>query len=149
MLSALRSIAAVVAGFIVASIVMMIVETLNGRVLYPDLAKAAEGATDREKIRELMASAPVGAFVVVIVGWILGGLAGGWTTARLAARATVGHGLVLGALLTLAGIANNLMLPPPLWFWIASLVVLMPAAYLGVRLAPRVGTKVVEDPMLR
>jgi hypothetical protein len=136
MRSALRSIAAVVAGFIAASIVMMIIETINGRVLYPELAKAAEGVTDRETIRALLATAPVGAFLVVIVGWILGGVAGGWTTARLAARANAGHGLVLGALLTLAGVANNLMVPPPLWFWIASLVVLMPAAYLGARLAP-------------
>ena len=136
MRSALRSIAAVVAGFIAASIVMMIIEAINGRVLYPELGKAADGVTDRETIRALLATAPVGAFLVVIAGWILGGVAGGWAAARLAARATAGHGLVLGALLTLAGVANNLMLPPPLWFWTASLVVLMPAAYVGARLAP-------------
>jgi hypothetical protein len=136
MRSALRSIAAVVVGFVAASIVMMIVETINGRVLYPELAKSAEGVTDRETIRALFAKAPLGAFLVVIGGWILGGVAGGWTTGRIAARKTAEHGLVLGALLTLAGVANNLMIPPPLWFWIASLVVLIPAAYLGARLAP-------------
>lgn len=136
MRAAFRSIAAVVAGFIAASIVMMLIETLNGRVLYPDLGRAAEGLKDREAIRALLATAPLGAFLVVIAGWILGGMAGGWTAARLAARATIGHGLALGALLTLAGVANNLAIPPPLWFWIASLAVLMPAAYVGARLAP-------------
>ena len=136
MRSALRSIAAVVAGFIAASIVMMIIEMINGRVLYPELAKAADGVTDRETIRAELATAPVGAFLVVIAGWILGGVAGGWVTARLATHVTAGHGLTLGALLTLAGVANNLMVPPPLWFWIASLVVLMPAVYAGGRLAP-------------
>ena len=136
MRSVLRSIAAVVAGFIAASIVMIIIETINGRVLYPELAKAADGVTDRDSIRALLATAPAGAFLVVIAGWILGGVAGGWVTARLAAQSTAGHGLVLGALLTLAGVANNLMVPPPLWFWVASLVVLMPAAYVGARLAP-------------
>jgi hypothetical protein len=136
MRSALRSIAAVVVGFIAASIVMMIVETINGHVLYPELGKAAQGLKDPEAIRALMAKAPVGAFVIVLVGWLLGSLVGGWTAARLAGRATIGHGLVLGALLTLAGVANNLMLPPPFWFWVASLVVLLPAAYLGARLAP-------------
>ena len=136
MRSALRSIASVIAGFVVASVVMMIVETFNGRVLHPELAKAAEGVTDRETMRALLATAPVGAFLVVIAGWILGGVAGGWSTARLASQAPVGHGLVLGALLTLAGVANNLMIPPPLWFWIVSLVVLMPATYVGTRLAP-------------
>jgi fructose-specific phosphotransferase system IIC component len=128
MRSPLRSIAAVIAGFVAASIVMMIVETLNGRILYPELVKAPEGVTDRETIRSLLASAPPGAFLVVIVAWILGGVVGGWTTARLAAKANVGHGLILGVLLTLAGVANNLMVPPPLWFWIVSLVVLAPAA---------------------
>jgi hypothetical protein len=137
MRSALRSIAAVVAGFIVASIVMMIIESINGRLLFPGLGKAAEGLTDREQIRALVAKAPVGALLVVIVGWILGGIAGGWTTARLSAHSTLRHGLALGALLTLAGVANNLMIPPPLWFWITSLVVLMPAAYFGASLAPR------------
>jgi hypothetical protein len=136
MRSAFRSIAAVVAGFVIASIVMMIIETINGRVLYPELAKAADGVKDRETIRALLAAAPAGALLVVGAGWILGGVAGGWATARLAARATTGHGLVLGALLTLAGVANNIMIPPPLWFWIASVVVLMPAAYVGARLAP-------------
>jgi hypothetical protein len=136
MRSTFRSIAAVVAGFVIASIVMMIIETINGRVLYPELAKAVDGVKDRETIRALLVTAPVGAFLVVGAGWILGGVAGGWATARLAARATTRHGLVLGALLTLAGVADNIMIPPPLWFWIASVVVLMPAAYVGARLAP-------------
>ncbi len=136
MRAAIRSIAAVVAGFIAASIVMMLIETFNGRVLYPDQGRAAERLKDREAIRALLAAAPLGAFLVVIAAWILGGIAGGWTAARLAARATIRHGLALGALLTLAGVANHLAMPPPLWFWIASLAVLMPAAYVGARLAP-------------
>jgi hypothetical protein len=131
----LRSIGAVVAGFVAASIVMMIVETLNGRVFYPGLAKAAEGVTDREAIRAIFASAPVGSLLVVIAGWILGGLAGGWVAARIAGRSAVTHGIVLGVLLTCAGVANNMALPPPLWFWVASLIVLLPSAYVGARIA--------------
>jgi hypothetical protein len=133
----LKSIGAVVAGFVAASIVMMIVETLNGRVFYPGLAKSAEGVTDREAIRAIFASAPVGAFLVVIAGWALGSVAGGWLTARIGGRSPVTHGLVLGALLTLAGIANNLMLPPPPWFWVASLIVFLPCAWIGARQSGR------------
>jgi hypothetical protein len=132
---ALRSLAAVVIGFVAASIVMMTVETINGRVFYPGLAKAAEGVTDREVVRALLAGAPIGAFLVVILGWVLGSFAGGWIAARVAGRSGVAHGLVLGVLLTLAGIANNLMIPPPLWFWFASLIVLLPSAYAGARSA--------------
>ncbi|MBK8724529.1 MAG: hypothetical protein IPL96_00390 [Holophagaceae bacterium] len=135
MRSVLRTIASVILGFIVASIVMMIVESINGRVLHPNLAKAAEGIKDRESMRALMASAPVTALLVVIIGWILGSIYGGWVAVRVAGRSSIRPGLVVGVLLTLAGLANNLMLPPPLWFWFASLVVFIPAAYLGARLA--------------
>jgi hypothetical protein len=77
MRSVLRSIAAVVAGFIVASLFMVIIETINGRVLFPELGNAAEGVTDRETILAMLATAPLGAFLVLIVGWILGAVTGG------------------------------------------------------------------------
>ena len=131
-----RSVAAVIAGFIAASAVMLLVEWCNGHVLYPELGKAAEGVTDREAIRALTASAPVGAFLVVLFGWALGSFVGGLLAAVIGRHAPVGHALVLGVLLTLAGIANNLMIPPPMWFWLVSLLVFLPAAYAGARLAP-------------
>ncbi len=131
-----RNILAVIAGFVAASAVMMLIEAINGRVLYPELGRLAEGMTDREAIRALMANAPVGAFLVILLGWALGSLVGGFLAAWIGWNAPVAHALVLGGLLTLAGIANNLMLPPPVWFWIASLVVLLPAACAGARLAP-------------
>ena len=133
----IRSILAVIAGFVAASAVMMAIETANGRLFYPELAKRAEGVTDREVIRAILASAPVGAMLVVILGWVLGSLAGGFLAGLISPKAPVVHALVLGGLLTLAGIANNLMLPPPLWFWVATFVVFFPAAYAGVRLAPK------------
>ena len=129
----LRTILAVIAGFIAASAVMMVVETINGRVFYPELAKMMEGVTDPEKIRALMAKAPVAAMGVVIFGWALGSVAGGFLTTLISQKPR-GPARVLGILLTLAGIANNLMLPPPAWFWIATLVVFLPATYLGSRL---------------
>ena len=158
----IRSIAGVIAGFIVASVVMMSMEFANGHIFYPQfaqladfkdkevtrktLAGASEGAAPdshqllarrREVVREVLANAPVGALLVVALGWILGSLAGGFVAAWIGRRAPIVHGLVLGGLLTLAGIANNLMLPPPLWFWIATLVVFFPAAYAGARLVPQ------------
>ena len=56
MRSALRSIAAVVCGFIVASIVMMIVEAINGGVLYPELAKAADAYVPWTPLRRVNTS---------------------------------------------------------------------------------------------
>jgi hypothetical protein len=137
MKSVLRSLGAVLAGFITASLLMTLVECLNGRVLYPGLAKAAEGLKDREAIRAVFASAPMGALFVVIFGWALGSFVGGWVAAKLGKPAGMRSALILGALLTLLGITNNLMLPPPMWFWAASLAMLLPGAYLGARVAAR------------
>lgn len=47
------------------------------------------------------------------------------------------HAIIVGVLLTVAGIFNNLALPPPAWFWI-SVVVFLPAAWAGGRMAARV-----------
>lgn len=132
-----RSVLAVIAGFVAASLVMILIETINGRVLYPELGKVAEGMTDQEALRAVMASAPVGALMVVLVGWVLGSLLGGFLAAWIGRNAPVANALILGGLLTLAGVVNNLMLPPPAWFWIATLVVFLPAAYIGARLVPR------------
>jgi hypothetical protein len=134
MRNAIRSLLAVIAGFVAASAVMMVVETINGKLLHPELVKSVEGVTDREELKALLASAPVGALVVVIFGWALGSVAGGFLAALISRKARVGHALALGILLTLASIANNVMLPPPLWFRIATLVVFLPATYLGARL---------------
>lgn len=131
----LRNLGSVVAGFVVASLIMMIVESINGHVLYPGLAKAAEGVTDKEVIRRIFATAPIGALLVVILGWGLGGFAGGWVTSRIALRSAHASGYALCALLTLAGLANNLMLPPPLWFWMLSLVVMAGSTLAGARFA--------------
>lgn len=140
MRSVFRSILAVVVAFVAASVVMMAVEWVNGHYLNPELGKAAEGITDREALRALLAGAPAAALLVVVFGWALGSLAGGFVAAWIAGRTPAGHAMMLGGLLVLAGVANNLMIPPPLWFWIAGLVVLLPAAYAGAHLAPRRGT---------
>ncbi len=137
MWSVIRSILAVIAGFVAASIVMMVVETANGQLLYPELGKRAEGVTDRQEIKAIMASAPVGALVVVLIGWATGSVTGGFLATLISRKPPGGHALVLGALLTFAGIANNLMLPPPFWFWIATFAVFLPATYVGARLVPR------------
>jgi hypothetical protein len=137
MASFFRSLAAVVAGFIVASAIMMAVEWTNGHHLYPEVGAAAKGLTDREAIRQLFASIPVGALLVVVVGWALGSFAGSFTTARLAPGRGFTQALILGAILVLAGIANNVGLPPPGWFWAVSIAALVAGTLTGGRLGAR------------
>ena len=134
-MSVLRRTFGVILGFVVASAVMMLIEFTNGHLLYPGLGQAAKGVKDAARIAEIMASAPTGAFLVVILGWLLGSIAGGWSATRFTRSDSGGPALILGVLLTLAGISNNLMLPPPSWFWVASMLVLLPGSWYGGRCA--------------
>jgi hypothetical protein len=157
----IRGVVSVILGFVVASIVMLSIEFLNARVFYPGFAELAEakdreaeeearkgapnGVADeqavllrrREAVRQLLADAPVGALVVVVCGCAIGSLAGGYVAARVSERSPLMHAIVLGAALTLAGVANNMMLPPPAWFWVAMLSVFIPGAGIGARIASR------------
>lgn len=128
-----RSILGVIAGFVAASAVMMVFEAVNGHVIYPELGAAAAQVKDAEGMRALMAGVPAGAMAVVLLGWAVGAFVGGWVARRIGRGDAGRTGLVLGVLLTAAGIANNLMIPPPLWFWVAGMLVLLPGAWLGAR----------------
>lgn len=68
---------------------------------------------------------------------VLGSIAGGAVTTLICRGPTNRYAVALGCLLTLGGIANNLMLPPPLWFWIPTLLLFLPSTWLGVRLVRR------------
>jgi hypothetical protein len=130
-----RGILGIVTGFIAASAVMMVFEGINGHVLYPELGAAAAQVNDPAQMRELMANVPTGAMLVVLAGWAVGAFVGGWVAQRIRRGDPTRTGLILGLLLTAAGVANNLMIPPPLWFWVAGMLVLLPGAWLGARVA--------------
>jgi hypothetical protein len=135
MWSVMRNVLAVIVGFVAATAVMMVVESINGQVLYPELGKKAAGVTDIAVIKEIMASAPVGALLVVLIGWVIGSIAGAFLAILISRSKTYMPAIVLGVLLTLAGVANNLMLPPPVWFWIATFAAFLPSTFVGARLA--------------
>lgn len=67
------------------------------------------------------------------------GVAGAWLTARLAPQAAMGHALALGgvglALTSLGLVAALTMDLGPVWYPLALLVVTLPCAWLGGRLA--------------
>ncbi len=80
---------------------------------------------------------PLGAMVFVILAYAAGSFGGGWVAARLAAARKLRHALVVGGVLMLAGVSNLVTIPHPTWMVIATLVVFLPLAYAGGRLAQR------------
>lgn len=126
-----RKILAGVVGAIVAGFVVFLVETV-GSLIYPPPADF--DWRNPESVRALLASMPIGAFLLVASGWFLGTAAGAWLAAWLGGRTPA---LVVGALLLTACVFNLVTLPHPMWFWPIGLAAAPLGTMLGLALGRR------------
>ena len=133
----LRNVLAVVAGFVVGSLVNMAVLNV-GQMLVPP----PEGVdtSDMEKLAASMhLFGPVN-FAVPFLAHALGTLAGATLTAFMAGTRKMLLALVVGVLFLAGGVAAAFMLPAPAWFIAADLLLAyLPMAWLGGRIATRAG----------
>jgi hypothetical protein len=138
MRSFLRSLGAVFLGLAAAAVIIAAVEAFNSRI-YP--LPAGVAPTDRDAMRAAVAAMPGSAFVLVVVAWGLGALAGAWAAARLAARSPRAHAAIVTVVLLAGGIANMIMLPHPLWVWVAAVAAFLVGGHLGTLVAMRSSRK--------
>ncbi len=107
----LRSIAAVVVGFLVSCVVIMAIETINAIVYLPPdttlLDHMNKLTEDKQAMKEWIDSIPEIAMVVVLLAWQLGSFFGGGVSALIAGRARLLHAGIVGALV-LAGTIQNM-----------------------------------------
>ncbi len=130
-----RKILAVVVALIVATAIMIIVEMLNSLQLKPP---GNDVLNDPAKLREYMANGPAMAYVVVLIGYVLASFAGGFIVTKMSRQVSSGTTLplVVGGILTVAGILNYAMLPgQPVWFLVLSLLTFIPLTLIGHRFA--------------
>ena len=132
MRSFVRSILAVIAGLVVAVIIITVFEMVNSQV-YP--LPPGVDPTDQEALRAVAKDIPAGAFVLVVAGWAAGALAGAWSAGRLVGRSSLVHGMVVAVLLFIFGVINMLLIPHPVW--LAGIVGFLGCGYVGARLAAR------------
>jgi len=122
----LRSILAVVAGFLVIGALVGVTD-LAVRSLVPGLFAPNGGVTDPT----LLVVTEVYVFIYAAFGC--------WLCARIAGRRPMFHALVLGVLgliFNVIGSARTWELYPA-WYHIVALIVVLPAAWLGGRIAER------------
>ena len=129
---AFRRIGAVVTGLVASAAVVAVVEALGARV-YP--LPPGIDPSNMQAVKAHMAQMPVGAFIFVLAAWALGAAAGPWVATRLSPSRVAVHGTIVGVILLAMCIANMVMLPHPIWFWIAALIVVPICAILGSRAA--------------
>ena len=127
-----RTVLGVVAGLAAMFVVILAVEFLGAQLFPPP---AGVDMADAEGLAAAMAQMPMGALAFVVVAWVLGAFAGGWVAARIAVQ----HPRVAAAVVALAVVAGVVMMmvsiPHPMWMGLLGLLLPVPAALAGARLA--------------
>jgi hypothetical protein len=121
----LRNVLSVVAGLMAGVVVIMVVEGA-GHTIYPP-PPGLEPA-------ELMKQIPTGALLMVELGAVLGSLTAGAVASKLGVAKWPWLSVIVGVVLTLAGVSTLVMLPHPMWFSVLSTLTFVPMAMLGGRL---------------
>lgn len=130
-----RTILGILAGLVVAWLAMTACEFAS---LFLHRPPAGLDLRDPQALAAHIAAAPLSAMLVVVVGWALAAFAGAWVAARIARHRLVAA-LVIGVLVLAGVIANNAMIPHPLWMTLAGIALPLPLAWLAARAAsPRV-----------
>lgn len=124
-----RTILGVLVGLVVAWLVMSLCEFGSLALHRPP---PGLDLRNPEALALHIASAPLSAMLLVLAGWVLGAFLGGWVAARIARHRRVAA-LVIGALVVLGVVANNLMIPHPLWMTIVGIALPIPTAWFAAR----------------
>ncbi|MEA2339869.1 MAG: hypothetical protein QOE82_3876 [Thermoanaerobaculia bacterium] len=128
----LRRIGAVIVGLIVAFLLVYAAEGIAHKI-YPPPA----GMNDRDmtQVKAYIATMPLTPMLVVLGGWMIATFVATWLAARIAGTPVPGY--IVGAILLCLGIANAFIIPQPIWFSIASIVIYIGATWVGARAGSR------------
>ena len=126
-----RSSLAVIAGVVVAVVVVVAIETAIHEI-YP--APSGLDLADPEQARQYMESIPTGALLLVFTGWTCGAFLGAMVAALVAKARPMFHAGLVGAVVLAAAAANLATLPHPAWFAILGVAGICIGAFAGGKL---------------
>lgn len=121
-----RQILGVIAGVVVGGLVVFLVE-LVGHSLFPP--PPGTDLSNPEDVKRLISLLPVGALLMVLVGWLIGSLAGAWTANRIARTSMAGW--IVAALFILLTAYNFTVIPHPTWMIAAGIAIPLFSAWIA------------------
>ena len=127
----LKLILGIFAGMLVFILCVAVIQ-FAGHALIPPPENASIATP--EELAAYLSERPV-ALVPVLLGYVLGSLAGGFAAARIAGPRAMPAAVAIGVLGMVANFFNLQAIPHPLWFVIVSFLIFVPMAWLGGRLA--------------
>lgn len=117
---------------VVGVIVGVLVVTL-GEMIQHQFYPVPEGLDfkDKEAMKAFVETMSMGALVSLVFIWILSSFIGGLIAARIAKTRWQLSAMITGGILLLGAILNMFMIPHPVWMVIVTVLLYLPAAYLG------------------
>jgi hypothetical protein len=142
MISALRSVSAILMGFITGFVVIVGCEYLNIR-MFP--IPASVDPEDAAAMNAALAAMPAKAMILVLVGWFIGAIGASFMAARFAVQFKSMHGMLMALIFLGGAIMTMRQIHHPLWYWIIGILLFFPAAIIGTSLAaPRASATAVK-----
>lgn len=136
-----RKIGAVVAGVVLAFILITVFERLS-HMVYPPPADL--DMTELQEVRAYVNTLPAGALLSVLLAWLVGTFGGGLLASRIARVNFRLYTGVVGGLVLLGTAINLVMIPHPLWFSMLSVLAIIATTYLTREVARRTLTPAAE-----
>lgn len=129
-----RTILGMLLGVVTMMFTIYAIESI-GQLLYPP--PVGLDPKNPDQLQMIVAVAPAGAMVMLVLGWTAGAFVGGWVAARIA-RHTRAAAIAV-ALFVMAGVAAMIVMIPAHPTWVAALGLLLPipVALIAARLAGR------------
>lgn len=125
-----RRLLGVLAGLAVAMVTIVVVEMV-GMQVYP----LPEGVNpqDPASLAAAIPQMPLGAFLFVLLAWLLGASCGALVAGRVAREHGRRAGLTVGALVLVGALYNLYTIPHPVWFAILAVVGIAAVTHLAAR----------------
>jgi len=135
-----KRILSVVLGLICAFVLILSLEMINSLFYAPP-----EGVDFKTPVamRAFIDALPVTAFLLVLLGFILGTFIGSLVAVMVSKSGNLVPAMLVGVILMVANMADLYLIQHPLWFAVLSTAVYLPMAYLGGIVGNRLAMKKV------
>lgn len=125
-----RKILAFLAGLIIFMVVVTLIQLLSGLMFgMPN----PEIIGHPEKMKEYVAGMPTGAFVGLLISYIVGSFTSGFVMRKIAQWDSLVLPLIIGLIGTIAWAYNVIQIPYPMWVTILGFLCYIPFTILGYR----------------
>jgi hypothetical protein len=124
----LRDILACIVGVVIAVLIVFLADELT-HMMYP--MPAGLDASDTEDLRDYIATLPLGAFLMLMGGWVVATFVGAVVADRIGTAKAWIYPTAVGGFVFAATTANLILIPHPHWFTAVSLAAILVSAWLA------------------